>query len=70
MDFDLNEEQSLLQDSIRRTLADRYGFEQRKQHLAARGIAARPSLAERLRRALRALRGWWGYRPERRYMRG
>lgn len=30
MDFDLNEEQQLLQDSIRRTLADRYGFEQRK----------------------------------------
>ncbi len=34
MDFDLNEEQTLLQDSIRRTLADRYGFEQRKAYLA------------------------------------
>lgn len=33
MDFDLNEEQSLLQDSIRRTLSDRYGFEARKAHM-------------------------------------
>lgn len=35
MDFDLNEEQTLLQDSIRRTLADRYGFEQRKGYSAS-----------------------------------
>ncbi len=35
MDFDLNEEQTLLQDSIRRTLADRYGFEARKGYAAS-----------------------------------
>ena len=29
MDFDLTEEQRLLQDSISRLLADKYGFEQR-----------------------------------------
>jgi pimeloyl-CoA dehydrogenase small subunit len=34
MDFDLSEEQSLLKDSIERLLADRYGFEQRKKHMA------------------------------------
>ncbi|MCW8085167.1 acyl-CoA dehydrogenase family protein [Sabulicella glaciei] len=34
MDFDLNEEQSLLQDSIRRTLTDRYGFEARRGFIA------------------------------------
>ncbi len=31
MDFDLNEEQTLLQDSVARLMADRCGFEQRKQ---------------------------------------
>lgn len=31
MDFDLNEEQTLLKDSVARLMADRYGFEQRKQ---------------------------------------
>ena len=35
MDFDLNESQSLLQDSVRKTLAARYGFEQRKAHMAS-----------------------------------
>ncbi|WP_207541078.1 acyl-CoA dehydrogenase family protein [Sabulicella rubraurantiaca] len=35
MDFDLNEEQSLLQDSIRRTLTDRYGFEARRGFMAS-----------------------------------
>ena len=34
MDFDLSEEQSLLKDSIERLLADRYGFEQRRKHMA------------------------------------
>ena len=33
MDFDLSEEQRLLQDSIGRLLADRYSFEQRKGYL-------------------------------------
>ena len=33
MDFDLTEDQSLLVDSVRRMLADQYGFEQRKQHM-------------------------------------
>ena len=36
MDFDLNDEQRLLQDSVTRLMADRYGFEQRK------GYAAKP----------------------------
>lgn len=35
MDFDLTEEQRLLQDSVARLLSDRYGFEQRKAHLAS-----------------------------------
>lgn len=35
MDFDLTEDQTLLQDSVRRTLADRYGFEQRKAAMAS-----------------------------------
>ncbi|WP_027283728.1 acyl-CoA dehydrogenase family protein [Rubritepida flocculans] len=35
MDFDLNESQSLLQDSLRRLLADSYGFEARKAYLAS-----------------------------------
>ena len=33
MDFDLTEEQRLLQDSLARLLGDRYGFEQRKQYM-------------------------------------
>jgi pimeloyl-CoA dehydrogenase small subunit len=33
MDFDLTEEQRLLQDSLARLLADRYGFEQRKDYM-------------------------------------
>ncbi len=33
MDFDLSEDQRLLQDSIRRLLADRYSFEARKRYL-------------------------------------
>jgi len=32
MDFDLNDEQRLLKDSVERLIADRYGFEQRKQY--------------------------------------
>ena len=32
MDFDLTEDQSLLVESVRRMLADQYGFEQRKAH--------------------------------------
>ena len=35
MDFDLTEEQRLLQDSLARLLADRYGFEQRKGYMAS-----------------------------------
>jgi pimeloyl-CoA dehydrogenase small subunit len=35
MDFDLTEEQTLLQDSVRRLLADKYGFEQRKAYMAS-----------------------------------
>ena len=37
MDFDLTEEQRLLQDSLARLLADRYGFEQRKEHMKSPG---------------------------------
>ena len=33
MDFDLTEEQRLLQESLARLLADRYGFEQRKEYM-------------------------------------
>ncbi|MBD1546320.1 acyl-CoA dehydrogenase family protein [Roseibium aggregatum] len=41
MDFDLNEEQRLIKDSVERLLADRYGFEQRKAHGASeRGWSA------------------------------
>ena len=32
MDFDLNDEQRLLKDSVERLIASRYDFEQRKQH--------------------------------------
>ena len=35
MDFDLSDEQRLLKDSVDRLLADRYGFDKRKAHLAA-----------------------------------
>ena len=35
MDFDLTEEQRLLQESLARLLADRYGFEQRKGYMAS-----------------------------------
>jgi pimeloyl-CoA dehydrogenase small subunit len=35
MDFELSEEQSILKDSLTRLLADNYGFEQRKKHMAA-----------------------------------
>ncbi|HYZ31409.1 MAG TPA: acyl-CoA dehydrogenase family protein [Crenalkalicoccus sp.] len=35
MDFDLTEEQTLLQDSVRRLLQDKYGFEQRKAYMAS-----------------------------------
>jgi pimeloyl-CoA dehydrogenase small subunit len=35
MDFELSEEQSILKDSLARLLADNYGFEQRKRHMAA-----------------------------------
>ena len=34
MDFDLSDDQRLLKDSVDRLVADRYGFEQRKQHAA------------------------------------
>src|SRR5918998_882040 len=37
MDFDLTEEQRLLQDSLARLLADRCGFEQRKEYMKAPG---------------------------------
>ena len=35
MNFDLDEEQGLLKDSVDRLLADHYGFEQRNAHRAA-----------------------------------
>ncbi|WP_421928982.1 acyl-CoA dehydrogenase family protein [Neoaquamicrobium sediminum] len=35
MDFDLTEEQSILKASIDRLLTDKYGFEDRKRHMAA-----------------------------------
>ncbi|HEX3347050.1 MAG TPA: acyl-CoA dehydrogenase family protein [Acetobacteraceae bacterium] len=35
MDFDLSDDQRLLKDSVDRFIADRYGFEQRKQYGAA-----------------------------------
>jgi pimeloyl-CoA dehydrogenase small subunit len=35
MDFDLTEEQRLLQESLARLLGDRYGFEQRKGYMAS-----------------------------------
>ena len=34
MDFDLTEEQSMLKDSVERLLADKYGFEDRRRHMA------------------------------------
>ena len=37
MDFDLTEEQSILKDSLDRLLADKYGFEDRKRHMAGPG---------------------------------
>jgi pimeloyl-CoA dehydrogenase small subunit len=46
MDFDLNESQSLLQDSVRRTLADSYGFEQRKAAMASDSGWSRPIWAQ------------------------
>ena len=35
MDFDLSEEQSILKDALDRLLADRYGFEERRRHMAS-----------------------------------
>jgi pimeloyl-CoA dehydrogenase small subunit len=35
MDFDLNESQSLLQDSVRKSLTAKYGFENRKAYMAS-----------------------------------
>lgn len=35
MDFDLSEDQTLLQDSVRKLLSDKYGFEQRKATMAS-----------------------------------
>lgn len=35
MDFDFSEEQTLLKDQLERLLADRYGFEERRRHMAA-----------------------------------
>jgi pimeloyl-CoA dehydrogenase small subunit len=34
MDFDLSEEQAMLKDAVERLMADRYGFEDRKRHMA------------------------------------
>ncbi len=41
MDFDLNDEQRLIKDSVERLLADRYDFEQRKKHGASDKAGAR-----------------------------
>ena len=35
MDFDLSEEQRLLQESLGKLLADKYGFENRKRYMKA-----------------------------------
>src|SRR5690242_18226508 len=35
MDFDLSEDQTLLQDSVRKLLTDKYGFEQRKAFMGS-----------------------------------
>ncbi len=35
MNFDLTEEQSILKDSLEKLLSDKYGFEERKRHMAA-----------------------------------
>ena len=45
MDFDLNDDQRMLKDSVDRLVADKYGFESRKTYLAepdgwSRGIWA------------------------------
>ena len=37
MDFDLNDDQRLLKDSVDRLIADRYGFEQRRGYMAEDG---------------------------------
>jgi pimeloyl-CoA dehydrogenase small subunit len=34
MDFDLNDDQRMLKDSVQRLIADRYGFDKRRAHLA------------------------------------
>ena len=34
MDFDLNDDQRLLKDSVDRLIADKYGFEQRRGYMA------------------------------------
>jgi pimeloyl-CoA dehydrogenase small subunit len=37
MDFDLNDDQRMLKDSVDRLIADTYGFEQRRTHMAKAG---------------------------------
>ena len=37
MDFNLSDEQRLLKDSVDRLMADRYAFDQRKNHLKEAG---------------------------------
>ena len=42
MDFDLNDDQRMLKDSVDRLIADRYGFEQRRGYMAAAEGWSRP----------------------------
>ena len=46
MDFDLNDDQRLLKDTVDRLLADRYGFDQRRAAMAAPGGWSRATWAQ------------------------
>ena len=46
MDFDLNDDQRLLKDSVDRLIADRYGFEQRRAFMAEEGGWSRAMWAQ------------------------
>lgn len=46
MDFDLNDDQRLLKDSVERLITDRYGFEQRKAYMKQQGGWSRDMWAQ------------------------
>ena len=46
MDFDFNDDQRLLKDSVERLVTDRYGFEQRRGHMAEPDGWSRPMWAQ------------------------